>query len=91
VCYSQMKWHSPAYGWLGMLQDSTQVIGRGFPSMKKVPCGTYEIISISASSNWKGIFLWDITCTLGNFFMSITINVSHIFVDDLISHLRKIL
>jgi hypothetical protein len=67
------------------------VTARGIPSERKVPCGTYDKCSISASTNQEGIFLWDLTCTLGDCCMKVIVIVSHFFIDDLISHLQKIL
>jgi hypothetical protein len=67
------------------------VTTRGIPSARKVPCGTCDIHSISASMNWEVIFLRDLTVTLGYCCMKVIVNVSHLFVDDLIYRLRKIL
>jgi hypothetical protein len=47
--------------------------------------------SISTSVNWEGIFLWALTCTLGDCCMKVIIIVAHFFIDGLISHLWKIL
>ena len=56
----------------------------------KVTCGIYNIHSISTSMIEKGIFLWNLTCTLGDFCVTIIINVICFFIDGLISHLQKI-
>jgi hypothetical protein len=67
------------------------VTARGIPSAREVPCGTCDKHSISASTNQEGIFLWDLTCTLGDCCMKVIIIVAHFFIDGLISHLQKIL
>jgi isoprenylcysteine carboxyl methyltransferase (ICMT) family protein YpbQ len=67
------------------------VTARGIPSARKVPSGTCDRHSISASANQAGSFLWVLTCTLGDFCVKVIVTISHFFIDDLISRLRKIL
>ena len=40
--------------------------------------------------NQEGIFLWDLTFTLGDCFVKVIVTATHFFIDDLASHLWKI-